>query len=46
MNLDEDIGISIMKIAEKLDSGPVSSIYKLKLDHNNNAKKYQKSYLY
>ena len=37
MNLDEDIGISIMKIAEKLDSGPVSSIYKLKLDHNNNA---------
>ena len=37
MNLDEDIGISIMKIAENLDSGPVSSIYKIKLDHNNNA---------
>ena len=37
MNLDEDIGISIMKITENLDSGPVSSIYKIKLDHNNNA---------
>ncbi len=37
MNLDEDIGISIMKIVENLDSGPVSSIYKIKLDHNNNA---------
>ena len=37
MNLDEEIGISIMKIAEELDSGPVSNIYKIKLDHNNNA---------
>ncbi len=37
MNLDEDIGISIMKIAEELDTGPVSNIYKIKLDHNNNA---------
>ena len=26
-----------MKIVEKLDSGPVSNIYKIKLDHNNNA---------
>ena len=37
MNLDEDIGISVMKITENLDSGPVGSIYKIKLDHNNNA---------
>ena len=37
MNLDEDVGISIMKINEKLDSGPVSNIYKIKIDHNNNA---------
>tara|TARA_A100001388_G_scaffold260879_1_gene229246 strand:+ start:869 stop:1801 length:933 start_codon:yes stop_codon:yes gene_type:complete len=38
MNLDEEIGISIMKIVEELDSGPVSNIYKLKLDKNSNAK--------
>jgi len=35
MNLDNEIGISIMKIVEELDSGPVSNIYKIKLDHNN-----------
>ena len=38
MNLDEEIGISIMKIVEELDSGPVSNIYKFKLDNNYNAK--------
>ena len=37
MNLDEDVGISIMKIVEALDSGPVSNIYKIKLDQNNSA---------
>ena len=37
MNLDNEIGISIMKIVEELDSGPVSNIYKIKLDHSNNA---------
>jgi len=37
MNLDDEIGISIMKIVEELDSGPVSNIYKLKLDNNYNA---------
>ena len=37
MNLDNEIGISIMKIVEELDSGPVSNIYKIKLEHNNNA---------
>jgi methionyl-tRNA formyltransferase len=37
MNLDSETGISIMKIVEKLDSGPVSNIYKVKLDQNDNA---------
>ena len=37
MNLDKEIGISIMKIVEELDSGPVSNVYKLKLDKNCNA---------
>jgi len=37
MNLDDEIGISIMKIVEALDSGPVSNLYKLKLDNNQNA---------
>tara|TARA_B100000965_G_scaffold375220_1_gene367118 strand:+ start:421 stop:1353 length:933 start_codon:yes stop_codon:yes gene_type:complete len=37
MNLDEETGISIMKIVEELDSGPISKIYKIKLDQNNNA---------
>ncbi len=37
MNLDTETGISIMKINEKLDSGPVCNIYKIKLDQNLNA---------
>ena len=37
MNLDDQIGISIMKINEKLDSGPVSNIYRVKLDQKKNA---------
>ena len=37
MNLDEETGISIMKIAEELDSGPVSKIYKIKIDPEQNA---------
>ena len=36
MNLDEEIGISIMKIVEELDSGP-GNTYKFKLDSNHNA---------
>tara|TARA_A100001011_G_C14159551_1_gene777633 strand:- start:112 stop:1044 length:933 start_codon:yes stop_codon:yes gene_type:complete len=36
MNLDKEIGISIMKIVEKLDSGPISNIYKIKLDKDKN----------
>ena len=37
MNLDKQTGISIMKLEEKLDSGPVSNIYKIKLGKNENA---------
>jgi len=37
MNLDENVGISIMKIDEELDSGPVSNIYKIRLNQNDNA---------
>ncbi len=38
MNLDTETGISIMKINEKLDSGPVSNIYKINLNQNFNSK--------
>jgi len=37
MNLDSETGVSIMKIEEELDSGPVSSIYKINIDQNSNA---------
>ena len=37
MKLDTETGISIMKINKELDSGPISNIYKIKIDHNNNA---------
>ena len=37
MNLDDETGISIMKIVEELDSGPISNSYKIKLDRNFNA---------
>ena len=37
MNLDKETGISIMKIAEQLDTGPVCNIYKVDLDNNLNA---------
>ena len=37
MNLDSETGISIMKIVEELDSGPVSNIYRIKLKNDNNA---------
>ena len=38
MNLDKETGISIMKITEELDSGPVCNIYKIDLEKNLNAK--------
>ena len=37
MNLDKEVGISIMKIAEQLDTGPVCNTYKLNLENNLNA---------
>ena len=37
MNLDKETGISIMKISEKLDEGPVSQIYKISLQNNLNS---------
>ena len=37
MELDNETGISIMKINEELDSGPVSNTFKINIDYNNNA---------
>ena len=37
MNLDHETGISIMRITEKLDTGPVCNNYKIQLNENLNA---------
>ncbi len=37
INLDNETGISIMKIEEKLDTGPVSNVYKTKILNNENS---------
>ena len=37
MNLDDQIGISIMKINEKLDTGPICNLYKVDVRDNDNA---------
>ncbi len=37
MSLDKEIGISIMKIVEALDVGPVCNIYKINLENDLNA---------
>ena len=37
MNLDKETGVSIMKIEEKLDTGPVCNTYKINLENNLNA---------
>ena len=37
MNLDKETGISIMKIREELDSGPVCNIYTINIENNLNA---------
>ena len=37
MNLDKETGISIMKIAEELDTGPVCNVYKINIENNLNA---------
>ena len=36
MNLDKETGISIMKIGEKLDTGPICNSYKIKIMDNDN----------
>ena len=36
MNLDKETGVSVMKIAEQLDTGPVCNIYKIDLENNLN----------
>tara|TARA_B100001173_G_scaffold309858_1_gene323104 strand:+ start:697 stop:1620 length:924 start_codon:yes stop_codon:yes gene_type:complete len=38
MNLDKQTGVSIMKISEKLDAGPVCNIYKMELENSFNTK--------
>ena len=38
MNLDKETGVSIMKIEEQLDTGPVCNTYKINLKNNLNAK--------
>ena len=37
INLDKETGISIMKIAEELDTGRVCNIYKINISHDENA---------
>ena len=37
MNLDNETGVSVMKIAEKLDTGPVCNTYKINLEKDLNA---------
>ena len=37
MNLDKETGISVMKITEQLDTGPVCNTYKIDLGNNLNA---------
>jgi methionyl-tRNA formyltransferase len=37
MNLDKETGISIMKIGERLDTGPVCNVYKINIENNLNA---------
>ena len=42
MNLDDETGISIMKLSDKLDTGPVCNIYKIRLNHNSNTQEISK----
>jgi methionyl-tRNA formyltransferase len=37
MNLEKETGVSIMKIVEKLDSGPICNSYKLNIETDDNA---------
>ncbi|MDA8537565.1 methionyl-tRNA formyltransferase [Candidatus Pelagibacter bacterium] len=38
MNLEKETGISIMKINEQLDAGPICNFYKIEVKNNDNAK--------
>ena len=38
MNLEKETGISIMKIGEKLDTGPVCNSYRVEINNSDNAK--------
>ena len=42
MNMDEETGISIMKIVPELDAGPVMKIYKIKIKKNSNYEELSK----
>ena len=46
MNLENETGISIMKIAEDLDSGPVSNTYKIKINRDQNAQEISEKLSY
>ena len=46
MNLENETGISIMKIVEDLDSGPVSNTYKIKINRNQNAQEISEKLSY
>ena len=37
MNLDKETGISIMRIGERLDTGPVCNNYRVEIKDNDNA---------
>ena len=37
MNLEKETGVSIMRIGEKLDTGPICNSYKIKISDNDNA---------
>jgi methionyl-tRNA formyltransferase len=37
MNLENETGISIMRIKEKLDAGPICNFYKIQISNNDNA---------
>ena len=37
MNLDKEVGVSVMKITEELDTGPVCNAYRIDLENNLNA---------
>ena len=42
MNLDKETGVSVMKIAEQLDAGPICNTYRIGLEKNLNASEVAK----